>query len=91
VPDTFKYKDTVIKPHGFSHISIKDRETCRTCREKPCTFICPSGVYWWREDKRELEIRYRQCLECGASLMICPKDNIRWAYPAGGYGVEYRF
>ena len=89
--DPFKYRDTLFRPHGYTHISIKDPAACRECEEKPCTFICPSGVYWWRQDKQELEIRYRQCLECGASLLLCPRDNIRWSYPPGGFGVEHKF
>lgn len=89
--EPFKYKGTAILPDDESHISLKSLETCLECEEKPCTFICPSGVYWWREDTKRLEIRYQQCLECGASFMICPPDNIRWVYPRGGYGVEYKF
>ena len=89
--DSFTYRDTRFLPHGHSHISIKDMGTCRECREKPCTFICPSQVYWWREDKKELEVRYRQCMECGASLLLCPRGNIQWDYPPGGYGIEHKF
>lgn len=90
-PDSFKYKGTAILPDSRSHIFLKSPDICLDCHEKPCTFICPSGVYWWREDTKSLDIRYQQCLECGASLMICPLDNINWVYPRGGYGVEYKF
>ena len=89
---TFTHKGTLIKADDYSHITIKDRDVCRkTCVKKPCTAHCPSRVYWWREDVKELEVRYWQCLECGASLLICPYKNIAWSYPRGGYGVEHKF
>jgi ferredoxin like protein len=88
--EPFTWKGTLIRPASSSHIALKDETACRECPEKPCTFICPSGVYRWRDTDEQLEIRPRRCLECGASLLLCPKDNITWGYPPGGLGVEHR-
>lgn len=75
-----------INPAKTSHISLKDCNTCRQCRDKPCTFYCPTGVYSWNE---VLKIDYPRCIECGACPYGCPFHNICWEYPEGGFGVVY--
>ncbi len=89
---TFNYKGTIINIDNYSHINVNNRATClQECSNKTCTYLCPAHVFWWREDIKEIEVRYWQCLECGLCLIICSKNNIEWIYPRGGYGVKYRF
>lgn len=70
-----------------SHIKIISPSACFECENKPCTFYCPTRVYWW-EDKR-IQINYSRCIECGACPYGCPLHNIAWEYPPGGQGVLY--
>ncbi|HLB68548.1 MAG TPA: hypothetical protein VJN63_08815 [Thermoplasmata archaeon] len=66
-------------------------DICRTCDTKPCLYVCPSQVY--RFDKGELVYNTDGCIELGACGIVCKyigKGAIRWSYPRGGYGVEFR-
>lgn len=77
-----------IIPDEKPHIFIKDDRVCITqCENKPCTFYCPSRVYYWKDES--IKILYDRCIECGACPYGCPYDNIAWQFPSGGYGVVY--
>lgn len=81
---TLKYnKDTE------SHLSA-DNEKCVNCKEKYCTYICPANVYEWDSKKNILNIRYENCLECGACKIACEKKNITWRYPDAEFGVIFK-
>jgi ferredoxin like protein len=73
-----------------AHIKV-NKEVCRTCTEKPCTYACPAGLYTLKED--EIHFDYLGCLECGTCRVVCPnsKKAIIWAYPRGGFGVQFRY
>lgn len=82
-------QNTTIKKAEKTHIKIKDVEVCRVkCENKPCTYYCPSRVFYWSDDNR-IKILYERCIECGACPWGCPYNNISWQYPPGGYGVSY--
>jgi len=69
-----------------------DTDICRTCEPKPCLYVCPSNVY--RLDKAELVYNTEGCIELGACAVVCKhigKGAIRWNYPRGSLGVEFRF
>ncbi len=69
-----------------------DTDICRRCDTKPCLYVCPSRVYRW--DKDELLYNTEGCIELGACAVVCQhigKGAIRWSYPRGSYGVEFRF
>lgn len=86
----FKYDPiqvTKIKVDVQSHIKVKEQKNCQGCSKKPCTYICPSQVYEWKHGV--LQADYPRCVECGACVLACPKDNLDWNYPQGGYGVCY--
>jgi len=80
--------------HTNAHIKIKDASTkspCVTsCKDKPCTFICPAKVYAWEEAQKKILVAYENCIECGACRMLCPFDNIACEWPRGGFGVQYK-
>ena len=76
-------------PDTVSHLN-PDNEICKTCSNKPCTYICPANVYEWNSKKSSMTIRYENCLECGACKIACDKQNIIWRYPNAEYGVKYK-
>jgi ferredoxin like protein len=71
---------------------VVDTELCKRCVPKPCLYVCPSQVYVW--DGGELQYNPEGCIELGACTIVCDKIGegaIRWNYPRGRYGVEFRF
>ncbi|MGI6704492.1 MAG: ferredoxin family protein [Clostridia bacterium] len=77
-----------IIPDEKPHIFIKKDSVCiKECENKPCTFYCPSRVYYWEDDS--IKVLYERCIECGACPYGCPYDNIAWQFPGGGFGVVY--
>jgi ferredoxin like protein len=73
-----------------AHIEI-DKEVCRGCATKPCTFACPAGLYTVKAG--EISFDYAGCLECGTCRLVCPHSAkaIAWRYPRGGFGIQYRY
>ena len=69
-----------------SHIQI-DAARCTTCERKPCLTCCPAYVYRWVDD--HVAVRYENCLECGTCRVAAP-EYVKWHYPRGGFGVQYR-
>ncbi|UMZ75328.1 ferredoxin family protein [Natranaerofaba carboxydovora] len=82
-----------IDPAPFTHIKIRNPELCKNkCEKTPCTYICPSDVYYTTENKSTyIQIDYERCVECGACIIACPYENIDWHYPPPEYGVFYQF
>lgn len=77
------------KPDEKSHLEIIDESVCaEKCPGKDCTVFCPARVYEWRDGR--IAVGYEGCLECGACRIACPHQNIRWRYPRGGHGVQFR-
>lgn len=64
-----------------------DKEQCKLCESKNCTYICPAQVYEWNEEKQEIIVNYENCLECGACRIACERKAIDWKYPKGTKGV----
>ena len=81
---TLKYS-----PDTQSHLQ-PDKEQCKLCSSRNCTFICPAGVYEWNEEKQELIINYENCLECGACRIACERKSLGWQYPKGTKGVTFK-
>jgi len=77
------------KIHSEPHIKV-DRNICRQCEHRACTFVCPAHCYLWNEEKERLDFGYELCLECGTCLLICDRGALEWSYPKGGFGVRYR-
>ncbi len=82
------------KKDDVSHLAIKDVNTCLECTAKygepqPCVSICPANVFTWENNR--IVIGYENCVECGASRISCPYDNIDWKYPRFGKGIALRY
>ncbi|MHB8172820.1 MAG: ferredoxin family protein [Thermincolia bacterium] len=79
-------------PDSESHLKIISRGEClHDCMEKPCTIFCPSRVYSWDEEAKEIAVAYEGCVECGTCRYGCPFDNIDWRNPRGGFGIMYKY
>ncbi len=79
----------VFKPGSEAHIKIK------TGREKDPSLqkmvrICPAGLYS-KNEQEEVSLTVDGCLECGTCRLVCGNDNLEWAYPEGGCGIQLRF
>lgn len=74
-----------------SHI-IVDHATCRSrCAIKYCLTICPGHLYTYNEEENEIVVEYAGCLECGTCMIACTHGAIKWSYPRGDFGVQYRY
>lgn len=71
------------------HIKV-NYEICKTCVEKPCTYVCPAHLYRL-DEYGNLNFNYEGCLECGTCRIACPHGAVQWSYPRGGKGVHYKF
>ena len=60
-------------PDTVSHLN-PDNEICKTCSNKPCTYICPANVYEWDKNNDKMIVNFENCLECGACADACPVD-----------------
>ena len=74
-------------PLKTSHISL-DEHLCKECLNRICTYICPAEVYVWDGAKNEIEVKYENCLECGACRVAC--EVIKWTNPPWGTGIAYK-
>ncbi|MEN6617227.1 MAG: 4Fe-4S dicluster domain-containing protein [Syntrophorhabdus sp.] len=73
-----------------SHI-ILNQAICANCKERMCIKVCPGHLYSLNEETGEMIVEYAGCLECGTCLIACAYESIIWDYPAGEYGVQYRY
>lgn len=73
-----------------AHI-VLDKELCLLCSAKPCTVACPAGLYTLKD--AEISFDYAGCLECGTCRVVCPQAGkaLKWAYPRGGFGIQFRY
>ena len=85
-------QNVTIVPDKQTHIKLIKPNLCaQKCDYHPCTYVCPSGVYYFDTNIQELKINYQRCVECGACTFACPWGNIDWHYPRPGYGVFYKY
>ncbi|MFA6030722.1 MAG: 4Fe-4S dicluster domain-containing protein [Elusimicrobiota bacterium] len=77
------------------HIHLKDAGASAPCvsrcEKRPCVSVCPAKVYEYDEAGAKVLVAWENCIECGACRMLCPFDNILCDWPAGGFGVRYRY
>ena len=73
-----------------AHLWIKDDAVCARCKDKPCLYFCPVGVYKLSHDGK-IQVAYQSCVECGSCRVACPYTNIAWILPRGGFGVAFKF
>lgn len=70
---------------------VLNKNICAACAEKPCLVVCPAVLYKL-DDSGTISFDYAGCLECGTCRVMCKnKGIVKWAYPRGTFGVNYRF
>ncbi len=77
--------------HDEEPFIVVDTKLCRDCARKPCLYVCPAQVY--RVEGGELVYNIEGCMELGACVVVCREignNAIRWNYPRGGYGVDFK-
>jgi len=72
-----------------SHIEI-DQEKFKADPVKAVLYVCPAKTYVLNEETGECLINFENCLECG-TCRVAAMHYVRWRYPRGGFGVQYRF
>jgi ferredoxin like protein len=82
--------DKFLVDDEHAHITV-NKEICKTCPGKPCTYACPAGLYTVKEG--DISFDYAGCLECGTCRVACPNAGkvITWGYPRGGFGIQFRY
>lgn len=76
-------------PDTESHLN-PNNEICKTCSNKPCTYICPARVYEWDNANEKMIVNFENCLECGACRIACKQSCLDWKYPKGTKGVIFK-
>lgn len=77
------------KPDKESHIEV-DQEKFKADPVKVVLYICPAKTYELNEETGECLVAFENCLECG-TCRIAGEGYVKWKYPRGGFGVQYRF
>jgi ferredoxin like protein len=73
---------------GMPHITL-DTAICAKCENKTCVKACPAGLYVPQEDIVRFD--FAGCLECGTCRVVCLPKGLKWEYPRGTFGVEFRY
>ncbi len=73
---------------GTPHISL-DNAICSKCENKPCVKACPAGLYVPQGNTVRFDCA--GCLECGTCRVVCLPKGLKWEYPRGTFGVEFRY
>lgn len=84
-----KLAKNVFKAVESPHIEIKPGAGT-DARLKAMVKFCPAGLYRENEEGA-VSLSTDGCLECGTCRVICGTEVLRWKYPEGGGGVQYRF
>jgi len=72
-----------------THIEI-DQDKFKADPVKVVLYICPAKTYVLNEATGECLVNFENCLECG-TCRVAAMPYVRWRYPRGGFGVQYRF
>lgn len=74
---------------GHSHIEV-NQERARATNAGPLLVkVCPAHVYSLDEDGN-IQSEFAACLECGTCRAVAPQGVLKWHYPRGGKGIEFR-
>jgi ferredoxin like protein len=69
---------------------VIDNDVCSTvCVNRACLYVCPAHLYTL-DDEQRIVVNWEGCLECGACNICCDNQALRWGYPRGEFGVQYR-
>jgi len=71
------------------HIEVNQEVAKATGTGKLLVACCPAHVYA-EEPDGTISVEYAACLECGTCLAIAAPGALKWHYPRGGFGVQFR-
>ena len=81
--------DRFVTDDGESHIVVNQELARSSGSAERIIAVCPAHVYSWAADGT-VAVEYAACLECGTCLAVATPGALRWRYPRGGFGVQYR-
>jgi ferredoxin like protein len=71
------------------HIEVNQEIAKATGTGKAMVACCPAHVYT-EEPDGTISVEYAACLECGTCLAVAAPGALKWHYPRGGFGVQFR-
>ena len=75
------YGSYINRFHNEAHIDLVE-DRCTGAAE--CVQVCPRDVLQMDGHRRKVEVkRPEQCIECGACIVQCPEDALRFRYDDG--------
>jgi len=72
-----------------SHIEVNQEVVKATGCGAAMVACCAAHVYT-EETDGTLSVEYAACLECGTCLAVAAPGALKWRYPRGGFGVQFR-
>jgi len=72
-----------------SHIEVNQDIVKATGSGRTIAACCAAHVYT-EESDGTLSVEYAACLECGTCLAVAPPGALKWHYPRGGFGIQFR-
>ena len=72
-----------------SHIEVNQAVVKATGCGKDIVRCCSAHVYTEEADGT-LSVEYAACLECGTCLAVAAPGALKWHYPRGGFGIQFR-
>lgn len=72
-----------------SHIEVNQEVVKATGCGKAMVACCAAHVYTEEADGT-LSVEYAACLECGTCLAVAAPGALKWHYPRGGFGIQFR-
>ncbi len=84
-----KLSENLYRVGKEAHIVIDEGICPIGCAWHACLAVCPADLFEFSDTGR-VTVNWEGCLECGTCMICCPEHAIRWDYPAGGRGVQYR-
>jgi ferredoxin like protein len=72
-----------------SHIEVNQEVVKATGCGRAIVDCCSAHVYTEEADG-SLSVEYAACLECGTCLAVAAPGALKWHYPRGGFGIQFR-
>ena len=72
-----------------SHIEVNQEVVKATGCGRAIVDCCSAHVYTEEADG-SLSVEYAACLECGTCLAVAATGALKWHYPRGGFGIQFR-
>jgi len=72
-----------------SHIEVNQEVVKASGCAQTIVRCCSAHVYTEEADGT-LSVEYAACLECGTCLQVAAPGALKWHYPRGGFGIQFR-